>query len=181
MKPAQPPSRGAPPMANALPMQTRLAPVASIEAETRTVEVVWTTGASVRRRRWTGFDAAIDYEEILVVSRDAVDLSRLDSGAPVLDSHSQWTTRAIVGVVERAWIDKGEGRASLRFPKPGVDEAADRLFALVTDGIVRNISVGYRIDKVRVERPERVGEPERWFVERWTPHELSFEIGRAHV
>lgn len=30
------------------------------------------------------------------------------------------------------------------------------------------------IDKVRVERPERVGEPERWFVERWTPHELSF-------
>jgi hypothetical protein len=174
MKPAQPPSRGAPPLANALPMQTRLAPVASIEAETRTVEVVWTTGASVRRRRWTGFDTAIDYEEILVVSRDAVDLSRLDAGAPVLDSHSQWTTRAIVGVVERAWIDKAEGRASLRFPKPGVDDAADRLFALVTDGIVRNISVGYRIDKVRVERPERVGEPERWFVERWTPHELSF-------
>jgi hypothetical protein len=161
-------------MANALPMQTRLAPVASIEAETRTVEVVWTTGASVRRRRWTGFDTAIDYEEILVVSRDAVDLSRLQAHAPVLDSHSQWTTRAIVGVVERAWIDKGEGRASLRFPKPGVDEAADRLFALVTDGIVRNISVGYRIDKVRIERPERVGEPERWFVERWTPHELSF-------
>lgn len=174
MKPAQPPSRGACVQANALPMQTRLAPVASIEAEARTVEVVWTTGASVRRRRWTGFDTAIDYEEILVVSREAVDLSRLDAGAPVLDSHSQWTTRAIVGVVERAWIDKGEGRASLRFPKPGVDEAADRLFALVTDGIVRNISVGYRIDKVRVERPERVGEPERWFVERWTPHELSF-------
>ena len=174
MNPAQPPSRGAPPMGNALPMQTRLAPVASIEAETRTVEVVWTTGASVRRRRWTGFDTAIDYEEILVVSRDAVDLSRLQAHAPVLDSHSQWTTRAIVGVVERAWIDKGEGRASLRFPKPGVDEAADRLFALVTDGIVRNISVGYRIDKARVERPERVGEPERWFVERWTPHELSF-------
>jgi len=79
MKPVQPPSRGAPPMANALPMQTRLAPVASIEAETRTVEVVWTTGASVRRRRWTGFDTAIDYEQILVVSRDAVDLSRLDA------------------------------------------------------------------------------------------------------
>lgn len=174
MKPAQPPSRDAPPMANELPMQTRLAPVASIETESRTVEVVWTTGASVRRRRWTGFDAAIDYEEILVVSRDAVDLSRLDAGAPVLDSHSQWTTRAIVGVVERAWIEKAEGRASLRFPKPGVDNAADRLFALVTDGIVRNISVGYRIDKVRVERPEKIGEPERWFVERWTPHELSF-------
>ena len=32
MKPAQPPSRGAPTMAHALPMQTRLAPVAAIEA-----------------------------------------------------------------------------------------------------------------------------------------------------
>jgi hypothetical protein len=174
MNPAQPPSPEAAPLAHALPMQTRLAPVASVEAETRSVDVVWTTGASVRRRRWTGFDTAIDYEEILVVSRDAVDLSRLEAHAPVLDSHSQWTTRAIVGVVERAWIDKGEGRASLRFPKQGVDEAADRLFALVSDGIVRNISVGYRIDKVRVERPERIDEPERWFVERWTPHELSF-------
>ena len=71
MKPAQPPSRGATVHAHVLPMQTRLAPVASIETETRTVEVVWTTGASVRRRRWTGFDAVIDYEEILVVSRDA--------------------------------------------------------------------------------------------------------------
>ena len=62
MEPAQPLSRGAPPMVNELPMQTRLAPIASIESEARTVEVVWTTGASVRRRRWTGFDTAIDYE-----------------------------------------------------------------------------------------------------------------------
>jgi hypothetical protein len=158
----------------ALPLQTRLAPIASVEAQSRTVEVVWTTGAAVRRRRWTGFDTALDYDEILVVSRDTIDLSRLEVGAPVLDSHAQWTTQAIVGVVESAWIDQGEGRATVRFSKAGVDEASDRLFALVADGIVRNVSVGYRIDKVRIERPERAGEPERWFVERWTPHELSF-------
>lgn len=159
---------------NALPLQTRLAPIHSIEAETRTVELVWTTGAAVKRRRWTGWDTAVDYEEVLVVSRDAVDLSRLQAGAPMLDSHAQWTTRSVVGVVERAWIEGGEGRASVRFPKSGVDEGADRLFALVADGIVRNVSVGYRIDKVRVEKPERLGETERWFIERWTPHELSF-------
>lgn len=159
---------------DALPLQTRLAPIASVEAQARTVELVWTTGATVRRRRWTGWDTAIDYEEILVVSRDAVDLSRLQSGAPMLDSHAQWTTRAVVGVVEHAWIDGGEGRATVRFPKQGVDEAADRLFALVEDGIVRNVSVGYRIDKVRVEKPQTLSEIERWFVERWTPHELSF-------
>lgn len=159
---------------DALPLQTRLAPIATVEAHARTVELVWTTGATVRRRRWTGWDTAVDYEEILVVSRDAVDLSRLQSGAPMLDSHAQWTTRAVVGVVDRAWIDGGEGRATVRFPKQGVDEAADRLFALVEDGIVRNVSVGYRIDKVRVEKPQTLSEIERWFVERWTPHELSF-------
>lgn len=38
-----------------------------------------------------------------------VDLSRLDAGALALDSHSHVSTRVIVGVVEHAWIDKGEG------------------------------------------------------------------------
>lgn len=35
-----------------LPMQTRLAPVSSVNAEARTVDLVWTTGASVRRRKF---------------------------------------------------------------------------------------------------------------------------------
>jgi hypothetical protein len=160
---------------DALPMQTRLAPVSSIDAEARTIGLVWTTGASVRRRRfdWDSM-RTVNYDEILIVSEKAIDLSRLNAGAAVLDSHNAYTTQAQVAVVERAAIRDGEGIATIRFPKSGVDESADRLFALVADRIVRNVSVGYSIDKVRVEKSETAGEVEKWFVERWTPYELSF-------
>jgi len=159
----------------ALPMQTRLAPVSSIDADSRTIDLVWTTGAAVRRRRYDWESGRVlNYDEILVVSDKAVDLSRLNSGAAVLDSHNVWSTQSQVAVVERASIAGGEGRASIRFPKAGVDEAADRMFALVADKIVRNVSVGYAIDKVRIEKSEQAGDVEKWFVERWTPYEISF-------
>jgi hypothetical protein len=158
-----------------LPMQTRLAPVSAIDSEARTVDLVWTTGVAVRRRRYDWESGRVlNYDEILVVSESAVDLSRLNAGAAVLDSHDTWSTQSQVAVVERASIEAGEGRATVRFPKAGVDEAADRLFALVADKIVRNVSVGYSIDKVRIEKSEQAGEVEKWFVERWTPYEISF-------
>jgi hypothetical protein len=158
-----------------LPMQTRLAPVSAIDAEARTVDLVWTTGAAVRRRRYDWESGRVlNYDEILVVSEGAVDLSRLNAGAAVLDSHDTWSTQSQVAVVERAAIESGQGIATVRFPRPGVDENADRLFALVADKIVRNVSVGYSIDKVRIEKSETAGEVEKWFVERWTPYEISF-------
>lgn len=160
----------------ALPMQTRLAPVspATIDSETRTVDVVFTTGAAVRRRRWIGWDASVPFDEILEVSSKAVDLSRLNAGAPALDSHSMWSSHSQVGVIERAWIDGKEGKATIRFPSAGIDPAADRMFGLVKDGIVRNVSVGYSIDQARVIEAEKKGDVERRIVERWTPMEISF-------
>jgi hypothetical protein len=158
----------------ALPMQTRAMPVASIDAETRTVEVVFTTGAAVRRRRWTGWDTSVPFDEILEVSRSAINLDRLNAGAPALDSHSAWSTSSQVGVIERAWIDGSEGRAKIRFPSAGVDAASDRMFALVNERIIRNVSVGYSIDKVRVEAPKKEGEIEKRIVTRWTPFEISW-------
>lgn len=158
----------------ALPMQSRRAELSRVDVETRTLEVIWTTGASVDRIRWEGWDTAIPYVEELLVTERSVNLERMNAGAPVLDSHSTWSTRSQVAVVERAWIDAGKGYAAIRFPKVGLDEAADRLFGLASDKIVRNISVGYSIDQVRVVRPEKRDEKERRIVERWTPHEISF-------
>lgn len=158
----------------ALPLQSRFAPISNIDVEARTVEVVWTTGASVRRRRWTGWDTSVEYEERLVVSKTAVNMERMEAGAPVLESHSQWSTRSVMAVVDKAWLAEGEGRASVRFPPSGVDPDADKLFGKVAAGVVRNLSVGYSIDKVRVEKPAKLGEIEVWHVERWTPHEISF-------
>lgn len=155
-------------------MQTRSLPVGTVDNEKRTVEVTFTTGAAVRRRRYTGWDSSVPFDEVLTVSRAAVSLDRLNAGGPALDSHSSWSTSTQVGVVERAWIDGGEGRALIRFPSKGVDERADRMFAMVSEGIIRNISVGYSIDEVRVVAPEKSGEVEKRIITRWTPFELSF-------
>lgn len=158
----------------ALPLQTRFAPIATIDVEARTVEVVWTTGASVRRRRWTGWDSSVEYEERLIVSKAAINMERMNAGAPVLESHGQWSTRSVMAVVDKAWLAEGAGRALVRFTPAGIDEEADKLWGKVAAGVVRNLSVGYSIDKVRVEKPEKVGQIEVWHVERWTPHEISF-------
>ena len=160
----------------ALPMQTRREPIlpATVDTETRSVDVVFTTGAPVRRRRWTGWDTSVPFDEILEVSDRAVDLTRLNAGAPALDSHSVWSSHSQVGVVERAWIEGKEGKATIRFPREGLDQAADRMFGLIGDGIIRNVSVGYSIDRVKVVEPSRKGEIERRIVERWTPLEISF-------
>jgi hypothetical protein len=160
----------------ALPMQLRRAPIlpATVNTETRSVDVVFTTGAAVRRRRWTGWDTSMPFDEILEVSERAVDLTRLNAGAPALDSHSVWSSHSQVGVVERAWIEGKEGKATIRFPREGLDQAADRMFGLISDGIIRNVSVGYSIERVKVVEPAAKGEVERRIVERWTPLEVSF-------
>ena len=160
-----------------LPLQTRLMPVAgrdAVNTEARTVRVCFTTGATVRRARWVGWDGIVPFDEVLTVSRDAVDLSRLNSGAPALESHSTYSTYSQVGVIERAWIEQGHGWAEIRFPKAGVDERADRLFSLVDDGIIRNVSVGYVINEVRVVEAEKKGDVEQRIITNWTPYEISF-------
>lgn len=157
------------------PMETRLAPVASFDAEARTVEVVWTTGAAVRRRRYDWQSGKfVDYDEVLEVSSKAIDMTRLNAGAPALDSHDAWSTKSQVGVVEKAWIAGSEGRALIRFPKAGVDENADRIAAMVGEKIIRNVSVGYSTDRVRIEPPKKDGDVEKRVVEKWTPYEISF-------
>lgn len=158
----------------ALPLQTRAAPVETVDAEKRTVTVVFTTGAAVRRRRWTGYDTAVPFDEVLTVSRTAIDMSRMNAGAPALDSHSTYSTFSQVGVVENARIEGGKGLCDIRFPPKGVDAAADRMFAMVEAGIIRNISVGYIINEVRVVAPQKAGDVEQRVVTRWTPYEVSF-------
>ncbi len=160
----------------ALPMQLRRVPIlpATVNSDARSVDVVFTTGAAVRRRRWTGWDTSVPFDEILEVSERAVDLTRLNAGAPALDSHSVWSSHSQVGVVERAWIEGKEGKATIRFPREGLDQAADRMFGLISDGIIRNVSVGYSIERVKVVEPATKGEVEQRIVERWTPLEVSF-------
>jgi HK97 family phage prohead protease len=142
-------------------MQTRAASFtpSTIDEEKRTVEVVWTTGEAVQRH---------GYIEELEVSHEAVNLSRLQNGAPVLDSHYSWATGGIVGTVERAHIEGKKGIATLRFLKG--DPAADRIWNMIQQGVLRSISVGYSVQKFIEERIDGV---RRLRAIRWTPMELS--------
>ena len=159
-----------------LPGQTRAAAgvPGKVDADKRTVEVVFATETPVRRKRYEGWDKIVDFDEILTISRAAIDLGRLNAGAPVLDSHTRYSTSSIVAVVEKAWIDGKDARALLRFPTLGIDDNADRLFALISDGIVRNVSVGYTLEKIKIIEPKKDGEVQQVIANRWAPFEISF-------
>lgn len=159
----------------AIPIQVRaFAGANKIDADKRTVEVVFATETPVRRRRYEGWDRVIDFDEILTISKTAIDMTRLDAGAPLLDSHSRYSTASQIGVVEKAWIDGKEARALLRFPSTGVDANADRIFALIEQGIMRNVSVGYSLQKVKITEAEKRGDVQKVTALRWQPFEISF-------
>lgn len=138
----------------------------SIDLENRTVEVVWTTGARARQWSWE----LGEITEELEVSSKAINMERLGSGsAPFLNMHDGWSLSSILGVVERAWIVDGkEGRAVIRFPKG--DEDIDKIWNLVAQRIICNISVGYTVEEY--EKYEENGEIIYRAI-KWTPVELS--------
>ena len=122
--------------------------------EDRTIEFPFSSELPVSR--WFG-------EEVLSHQADAVNLARMNDGAPVLFNHDP---DRVIGVVERAWIDgeKKRGMARVRFSK---NELAQQIVADVTDGILRNVSVGYAI------RDAKPGADEQIIATSWEPHEVS--------
>jgi hypothetical protein len=161
-----------------LPIETRAAPIVgnSVDEAERTVEVIWTTGARFDRMDWFSGER---YVEELVVTEKAVKLDRLNSGGPVLDNHNRFGgVGDMLAVVERAWIEKGEGRAKIRFPKEGISEAADKIFRLIADGIITRLSCGYVRNKIEVDKTK---DPKVWRVVDWEPFEISFVSVPADV
>ncbi|BBK30301.1 hypothetical protein EDC65_2253 [Stella humosa] len=155
-----------------LPMQVRAATLAltTANAEARTIELVWSTGARVRR-----FDYWREryFDEELVLETGAVDLARLNGGANLLDCHGRWQLSSILGVVERAWLATGadgkpEGRAVVRF-SDRAEVAA--IWRDVQAGIIRNVSVGYMVRAF--EMVERQGEVPLYRAIDWEPGEIS--------
>jgi hypothetical protein len=135
----------------------------TINVEERTVELVWSTGAQVRRASWSRGD----YIEELSMAPGAVRMDRLNKGAPLLDAHDSFSLRSQIGVVQRAWLDGNEGRALVKFSRR---DDVEPIFQDVQDGIYRNVSVGYKVHKT--ERDETGAVPVERAVD-WEPYELS--------
>ena len=147
---------------------------------TKIAALRWLEGKTYKRSESTAFDEVEDrtYDfpfsseqpvaryygnEILSHEKGAADLSRLNDGAPLLFNHNP---DRVIGVVERAYIDddKRRGYARVRFSR---NEFAQEVLRDVRDGIIRNVSFGYAIDKME-ERSS--GE---FVATSWTPTEVS--------
>lgn len=133
-----------------------LAPT-TFDAEANTVEVVLSTGADVQRA---------GYIERLSVK--AADLAGI-TGAPVLDAHNQGSTRAVLGIIQKAWKASGEIRALLKLSSR--DDVAG-IVRDIADGILRNLSIGYRVTRW-ADSTDSKGNRIRTAVA-WSIHEASF-------
>jgi hypothetical protein len=154
-------------MTHTLPLQTRLARIErpSEAAAGTALEVVWSTGAQVRR-----YDFWADEVFMEELDLAGADLSRFNAGAPVLNSHMAHGLANVIGVVDRAWVDGGQGHAEIRLSdRPEV--AGIR--ADIAAGILRNVSIGYAIHGMERQKAERKGEPDLVRVTKFEPLELS--------
>jgi len=151
-----------------LPPLTRAADLlpASIDAAERTIEVVWSTGARVRRTPFFGDP----FDEELAMDPRAVRLDRLNAGAPLLKVHDASVLDSIIGSVVpgSARIENGRGVARVRFS----DRAeVEPLWKDVEAGHIRAVSIGYQVHRFEVTK--QAGAPELWRAVDWTPFEIS--------
>ncbi|WNK56726.1 phage major capsid protein [Pantoea agglomerans] len=102
-----------------------------------------------------------EYNEILLHTPEAVDLSRLKNGAALLFNHD---FNQHIGVVEEANIDPDKvGRALVRFSSVGL---GDEKYQQVQEGILRKVSIGYEINDYQIDGDNLI-------VTKWSPYEIS--------
>ena len=126
---------------------------AAVGDESRAIEFPFSSEQPVER--WFG-------SEVLSHANGAMDMSRLNDGAPLLWNHDP---DRVLGVVERAWLSDGRGYVSVRFSR---SPFADEKLADIRDGILRNVSVGYSIlDAEQLRGQDGI------LATSWQPHEVS--------
>lgn len=141
---------------------------ASYEEASNSVDVVWTTGATVRRYSWRD---DVHYDEVLVVDASAIRLDRLNGGAPFLDTHDDYQLSSVIGSVVPGSAKIVGGKGLARVALSVAPEHAG-IVANIKAGVIRNISVGYKIH--RIEKVETAGNDVAvWRIVDWEPLEIS--------
>lgn len=109
----------------------------SVNEGERTIQVQYTTGARVfRPGYWEE-----DYYEELATDKGAVRLDRFKSGSvPVLNSHRNYDLNDVIGTV----VEADETHATIKF---SARPELEGIWRDIVGGVIRNISVGYRVYK----------------------------------
>lgn len=145
------------------------AAISTIDEESRTVELVFSTGAAFGRCDWA---TGRRYQLRFSLQAAHVRLGRLNNGAPLLNAHSTYDLSRQVGVVvdKSAAVDGKEARCTVRFSRR---DEVEPIWQDVKDGIIRNVSVGATIHKfVEDKAGGQGGLPLRTAVD-WEPFEVS--------
>lgn len=144
----------------------------SLDEKARTVEIVLSTGVGVERYDWMSGER---YIEELSLEQAHVRLDRLNAGAPLLDSHWGGSVLHQLGVIvpgSARIADEGGKRELRAQAKFSENPAGEQVWKDVRAGIVRNVSIGYRVyRKVLVEKAENA--LPRYRCEDWEPFEGS--------
>jgi len=120
------------------------------DEESRTVDATLSTEYGVNRSYGN---------EILLHESDAVDLTR--TPFPLVVSHD--TSELPIGLVEQVRLVGRKLKGVLRF---GESERAKEIWADVKSGVIRNLSVGYRIHDSRMDGEDLIATS-------WEPYEVS--------
>ena len=146
-------------------LEAQFEALAPADRDERTATLTWYTGAAVRR-----YDARGPFEMRFSMEPGAIRMGRLASGsAPLLNSHRDFTVDDVIGVITRAWIENGQGKAAVRFSKRA---DVDPIWQDVQDGILRNASMGVAIHAVEDVTPQGAS-VRQVLVTDWEPEEVS--------
>ena len=137
-----------------------------VDADSRTVELSFSSETPYGR--WFG-------DEILCHDEECINLERFNNGlGTVLFNHDR---DAVVGHIEKAWLEDNRGKALVRFDK---DEQSETIFQKVQSGTLQGVSVGYSIkhyevldEKDSVSSNGRFKGPDTYVVTDWEPLEIS--------
>ena len=158
--------RDAPP-ASGHDTATRAEGDAATQAPAARFEIVFTTGAPVKRYDWAN---GRYYLEQLEVSDQAIDLSRLERGAPLLNTHMAWSLEDQLGVCDQPEIRNGQGVCQSQLSRR---DSVKGVVQDLEDTVIRNVSVGYARNAVEMVAPSEENGMWVYRVTRWTPMEVS--------
>jgi len=136
---------------SALQYRSLLLDRAAVNPKSRTVEASLSSEEPVER-----FGSA----EVLRHDPAAIDLSRAVNGLPLLFSHDKMQP---IGIAENVRLDGKRLVATLRF---GTSAKADEVLRDVQAGILRNVSIGYRVIESETTATG-------WNVTKWAVYEAS--------
>jgi HK97 family phage major capsid protein/HK97 family phage prohead protease len=150
------------PLVRSLPFVARAEDPAdsALDTETRTLRITFSSEEPVPR--WFG-------DEVLSHAPGAADLSRAAAGAcPLLFNHDM---DDVIGIVEEAGVGADRrGYATVRFAKTA---RGDEVMGMVADGILRNVSFMYRVNKYLIESDPNDPDDDIYTATSWTVYEIS--------